>query len=72
MVKTELVYIIRKEIGYETQSHELIPKLSSRYHDIKELNINQALNTDISSAKMLIVDAKIDDYNTIVSLKNIL
>lgn len=72
MAKEGLVYIIRKETVYDIKSRELISTLSSRHHDIVELDFDQALNTDFSSSIMLIVDVKLEDYETIVSLKNIL
>lgn len=72
MAETGLVYIIRKETKYDTKSRELVSTLSSYHHDIKELDFQQAASTDFTSAIMLIVDVKLDNYQTVSSLKTIL
>lgn len=72
MAEVGLVYIIRKETKCDTESCKLVSTLSSYYHDIKELDFQQALSTDFSSSIMLIVDVELDDYQTVTSLKTIL
>ena len=72
MAGSGLVYIIRKDTKYDTKSRELVSKLTSYHHDIKELDFSQALETIFSSAILFIIDVSLDDYQTIKSLKSIL
>lgn len=68
----KVVYIIQKDIPSGEMKHRRIVTLTSRHHDIKILNLEQALDEDFSSAIMLIVDVAPDNYDTVTALKYIL
>lgn len=68
---SKLVYIIRQgnASGFH---HKKITTITSYYHDVVELTLEQALETDLSSALMLIMDVAPDNYDTISTLRIIL
>ncbi len=72
MTDLSFVYIIRHKDKAETPDQEVVTELTSRYHDIIELSIEQAAGFDFSNAIMLIVDVPPDNYETVTSLKKIL
>ncbi|MEZ5758651.1 MAG: HD domain-containing protein [Emcibacteraceae bacterium] len=72
MSENRLVYIIRKENEHISDSQKLVTNLVLRHQDIKEIDFKQAIELDFSESIMLIVDVELDDYQTIMSLKNIL
>lgn len=65
------VYIIRHNDARGTH-HNNITKLTSYHHDVTELTLEEALETDKSDALMLIMDVAPDNFDTITTLRLIL
>ena len=68
---SKIVYVIR-ENGASGLNHRKITELTANYHDVEELNLEQALIAPLSSALMLIMDVAPDNYNTVIELRKIL
>lgn len=71
-MKSKFVYIIREDKKLETKSEASVRKLTSLYHDIRELSLEQAVDIDLTTAIMIIVDVAPIDYDTVTTLKIIL
>lgn len=72
MFDASLVYIIRKNRKPETPGQRLVSDVTAKYHYIIELDFEQALETDLSRAIMLVIDEAPDNYETVRTLKKIL
>lgn len=70
-MKSKSVFILRKK-DVQGDHHKLITTITSYYHDVIELNLEDALKENFLDALMIIVDIAPDNYETISSLKNIL
>lgn len=65
------VYIIRKNDARGPHNDEII-KLTSYHHDVTELTLEEAVETNLSDALMLIMDVAPDNFDTISTLRLIL
>lgn len=72
MQHTALVYILRQESEPNSPEQVKISQLTSKYHYVVELSIEQAKGLDLSRAIMLIIDVPLNNYQTVSTLKEIL
>lgn len=72
MTNAPPVYILRETNAPKSLEQVKITKLTSRYHDVIELSIEDAQQRDLSDAIMFIVDIPLNNHQTVTALKGIL
>ncbi len=66
------VYIIKRSLESPTPDSAIISKITAQFHDVIEVDLEEAIDYDFSDAIMIIVDVPPSDYDTVTSLKLIL
>lgn len=72
MSEQRKVYIIRDSSESFDKSHAMVSKVTKRFHDVEDLDLETAIDRDFSDAIMIIMDVPPSDYDTVTTLKYIL